>query len=77
VILFANLFSIARNVIPILVNYPPTPKAMGWASGFIALCFFAEVLFIAPPVFSTVPAEFNIFNPSFRMLVFVAYIPST
>ena len=49
------------------VNYPPTPKAMGWASGFTALCFFAEVLFIAPPVFSTVPAEFNIFNPSLRM----------
>ena len=40
---------------------------MGWASGFTALCFFAEGLFIAPPVFSTVPAEFNIFNPSFRM----------
>jgi len=25
------------------VNYPSTPTAMGWASGFIDLCFIAEV----------------------------------
>ena len=49
------------------MNYPPTAKLMGWASGFTDLCFFAEVLFESPPVFSTVPAEFNIFNPSLRM----------
>jgi hypothetical protein len=47
------------------VNYPFAKDK--WASGFTALRFFAEVLFIAPPVFSTVPAEFNIFNPSLRM----------
>ena len=43
------------------VNYPFAKDK--WASGFKDLCFFAE----SPPVFSTVPAEFNIFNPSFRM----------
>jgi ATP-dependent DNA helicase RecG len=32
------------------VNYPPTPTAMRWASGFIDLCFIAEVLFESPPV---------------------------
>jgi hypothetical protein len=48
-----------------LVNYPFAKDK--WASGFTALCFFAEVLFMASPVFSTVPAEFIIFNPSLRM----------
>ena len=37
---FDQLSKMARKE---LVNYPPTPTAMGWASGFIDLCFIAEV----------------------------------
>jgi len=39
-----------------IVNYPPTAKPMGWASGFTDSRLFLR-LTPSPPVYSEVPAE--------------------
>ncbi len=50
-----------------LVNYPPTPKAMGWASGFIECALLLTSNFLSTFVMAS--SSPYIFKPSLRMFL--------